>query len=420
MKNNILKSLTVAGKCLAVLITLAMASCNKTLPDATPIIYPPVNNVAISIGTVIDTDPGYSIFKAAAAKYKAATKVDIIALLSDSNKVFTAFVPNDAAFQASGFPNWAAVDAFVPLPSLAAILQYAIVPGEQFLSTNASLNTMPNLQLPTSLTIGVLPGTTVPLKMSLFLSKRGNNFWVNTIPVVSPDNKYKNGVIHLVGGIVAPPSQLLRDAIYGNPNLTYFKAAIARADSGASGLGKLDSLLGYGVTNMTVLAPNDAAFKTLIFGLAFQGYLAIRPKPYTANDTSNAVLTANGAVAAGPIFLATNNITTAQVKGIMAYHFLATNTPAGYQPNIRVFSNNFATTPGVFYTTLVNTSVPATLQPGIMIQATFAGPFVSSLQFTGVHTFPPTGAPYTGPAAMSVTKDNFAVNGVYHVIDKVL
>ncbi len=78
MKNNILKSLTVAGKCLAVLITLAMASCNKTLPDATPIIYPPVNNVAISIGTVIDTDPGYSIFKAAAAKYKAATKVDIL------------------------------------------------------------------------------------------------------------------------------------------------------------------------------------------------------------------------------------------------------------------------------------------------------------------------------------------------------
>jgi hypothetical protein len=55
-----------------------------------------------------------------------------------------------------------------------------------------------------------------------------------------------------------------------------------------------------------------------------------------------------------------------------------------------------------------------------MAQATFTGPFVSSLQFTGVHTFPPTGAPYTGPAATAVSKDNFAVNGVYHVIDKVL
>lgn len=394
-------------------MVILIASCNKTLPDATPIIYPNANAVNTALSDVISTDPSYSFYKA------AVTRVGMLPLLSDSSKIFTLLLPNNDAFIASGISSEAVIGA-LPIATVAGIVQYSIIPGEQFLSTDTSLNKLPNLQLPTSLTIGVLPGTTVPLKMSVFLSKRGSGFWANTIPVVSPDHKYKNGVIHLVGGIVAPPSQLLKDAIYNNSSLTYFKAAIARADSGATGLNKLDSLLGYGVTNMTILAPNDAAFKTLIFGLAFQSYLSSRPTPYTSTDTSNATATANGAVAAGPIFLSTNNVTTAQVKGIMAYHFLATNTPAGYQPNIRVFSNNFATTPGVFYTTLVNTLVPPTLQPGVMAQATFTGPFVSNLQFTGVHTFPPTAAPYTGPAATAISKDNFAVNGVYHVIDKVL
>ena len=74
---------------------------------------------------------------------------------------------------------------------------------------------------------------------------------------------------------------------------------------------------------------------------------------------------------------------------------------------------------GVFYTTLVNTSVPPTMQPGVMIQATFTGPFVSTLTFKGAGTFPPGGAPYS-QTATAVSKDKIAVNGVYHVIDKVL
>jgi uncharacterized surface protein with fasciclin (FAS1) repeats len=413
MKLNHFKKHAITKISLLFAMVILVASCNKTLPDATPIIYPDTNAINTSLSEVISTDPSYSFYKA------AVTRAGMLPLLSDSSKIFTLLLPNNDAFIASGIPSEAVIGA-LPIASVAGIVQYSIIPGEQFLSTDTSLNKFPNLQLPTSLTIGVLPGTTVPLKMSVFLSKRGSSFWANTIPVLSPDHKYKNGVIHLVGGIVAPPSKLLKDAIYGDPNLSYFKAAIARADSGATGLGKLDSLLGYGVTNMTILAPNDAAFKTLIFGLAFQSYLLSRPAPYTATDTSNATATANGAVAAGPVFLSTNNVTTAQVKGIMAYHFLATNTPAGYQPNIRVFSNNFAATPGVFYTTLVNTFVPPTLQPGVMAQATFTGPFVSNLQFFGVHTFPPTGPPYAGPAATTISKDNFAVNGVYHIIDKVL
>ena len=281
----------------------------------------------------------------------------------------------------------------------------------------------------------MLPGTPIALNMSTFPSRRPNGFWDNNIPVVDPDMKFSNGVVHLVAALVAPPSQVLKDAMYSNPNLTYFKAAIARADSGQTGLNKLDSLLGYAVTNMTVLAPSDAAFQTLIFGLAFQGYLdylkSLGLVP-NATDSANAFATANGAVAAGPDFLSTNNVTTALMRGVMAYHFLATDQGAGFQPNIRVFSVNFSPTPS-FVKTLVNsdTAILPHNHPGILASPTFTtlGPnisIVTKLQFTGLGPLPPGGQPYTGAAANAaisssgIVTDNHCVNGVYYVIDKVL
>ncbi|HEY5405962.1 MAG TPA: fasciclin domain-containing protein [Ginsengibacter sp.] len=414
MKINILQNSRVIKLSLLGVMAGFVISCNKDLPTATPIIYPPANNSAITIGAAISSDTSYSFFKA------AATKAGLLATLSDSTKLFTVFLPNNDAFRVSGIPSIAVVNS-LPLTSLVPLIEYHIIPGQQYLSTNVP-STFPDIQLPSYLTIGTLPGTPINLNMSTFPSTRTNGFWDNNIPVVQPDLKFNNGVVHLVAALVAPPSQVLKDAMYSNPNLTYFKAAIARADSGQTGLNKLDSLLGYAVTNMTVLAPSDAAFQTLIFGLAFQGYLnylkSLGLVP-NATDSANAFATANGAVAAGPIFLSTNNVTTAQVAGIMAYHFLATDQGAGFQPNIRAFSVNFSATPA-FYTTLVNTVYPPSLQRGILASATFTGPFVTNLQFTGAGTFPPGGQAYSGAAATATSLDNHCVNGVYYVIDKVL
>lgn len=413
MKKNILQNSKIKIS-LFVAMVFFIVSCNKDLPKPTPIIYPPVNNSTTTIGAAISSDTTLSFFKA------AATKAGVLAALSDSTKLFTVFLPNNDAFRVSGIPSVAVVNS-LPLTSLVPLIQYHIIPGQQFTSANIP-STFPNIQLPTLFTIGSLPGTPLLLNLSTFPSTRPNGFWDNNIPVIAPDMKFSNGVVHLVAALVAPPSQILKDAMYSNPNLTYFKAAIARADSGQTGLNKLDSLLGYAVTNMTVLAPSDAAFQTLVFGLAFQGYLdylkSLGVVP-NATDSANAFATANGAVAAGPAFLSTNNVTTAEVAGIMAYHFLATPNPntGAFEPNIRAFSVNFSSTPA-FYTTLVNTVVAA--HPGIMAQATFTGPFVTNLQFTGLGTFPPGGAPYSGAAATAISLDNHCVNGVYYVIDKVL
>ena len=411
MKIYIHKSKVVIKVIISVVAIAFIVSCNKDLPNATPIIYPPANNSNTTIGEAINTDTSYSFFKA------AATKVGLLASLSDTAKVFTVFLPNNDAFRLSGIPSADVINA-LPVTTVGAIVQYHIIPGEQFLSVNIS-STFPNVQLPTSLTIGVLPGTTVPFNLTTFPSTRTGAFWDNNIPVIVPDLKFKNGIVHLVAAIVNPPSLVLKDAIDTNINLNYFRAAVARADSGQTGLNRFDSLLNYAVTNMTVLAPDDAAFQALIFGLAFQGYLDAVPSPHSASDTANAFATANGAVAAGPVFLSTNNVTTAEIRGIIAYHFFATLNPldTAFEPNIRVFSVNFSPTPSLI-TTLVNASV--SVHPGVLATPTFTGPVVSNLTFTGYGTFPPGGVPFSRTPAHAISLDNHAVNGVYYVLDEVL
>lgn len=404
-----LNSIEISGisKILVLFATvITIASCNKPLPAPIPIPYSPVNNSTTTIGAFINADTTYSYFLA------AATKVGMIAQLSDTTKVFTVFLPNNAAFRASGIPSVAVVDA-LPAATLGGIVGYAIIGGEQF--TSAQIPTsFPNIQLPTTVAIGTLPGTTISFNLTTFPSVRSNGFWDNNIPVVMPDILLRNGVVQLVAGIVAPPSQLLKTAIYSNPNLTFFTAAIARADSGQTGLNKLDSLLGYAVTNMTVLAPTDTAFQSLLFGNIY-GALLLEGLPQATAFATAQALTASPTVFSNPALFGV--LTAATVRGIIVYHFLATSQGEGFQPNIRAFSVNFASTP-TFYTTLINSVVAA--HPGILTQATFTGPFVTSLQFTGLGTFPPGGAPYSGTPANTISMDNNEVNGVYHVIDQVL
>lgn len=415
MQINQIKKYKVSKIALLCTTVFLAVSCNKDLPLATPIPYQNTNPVATTIGAEISSNPDYSIYKA------AATRVGILPLLSDTSKVFTVFVPNNAAFIASGIAS-ADVIAALPIASVGGIVQYSIIPGEQFTAGQIP-TTFPNLQLPTFITLpaptggpALLPGTIVPIQMSIFPSKRGSSIWVNTMPVTATDKKFKNGVIHLVGGVVAPPAAVLKDLVAAKPELSYFRAAIARADSGVNlaTTASLNYLLAYPVTNMTILAPNDDAFKTLIFGSVYSYLVSVGTDPATAQAQANA-LSSTPDVFKNPALFGV--LTAGTVKGILAYHFLATDAGAGYQPNIRVFSNNFETTP-TLHTTLVNSSVG--MHPGIMAQATFTGPFVTSLKFTGVGTFPPGGAPFSGAAATVVSQDNLGVNGIFHIIDKVL
>jgi hypothetical protein len=241
---------------------------------------------------------------------------------------------------------------------------------------------------------------------------------VNNLPLIATDMAAANGIIHTAYSIAAPPSATLKTMLATEATLTYFRAAVTRADSGAVGLSRFDSLMNYGVTNMTVLAPNDAAFQTLIFGLVYAQVFA------ATGSVAIATAQANAAVGLGPAFFSTpafyGALPASTVKGIIAYHLLASltsSTTTPYQPNIRVFSNNVPATP-LFVKTLVNGSIAP--HPGVSCVATYVGPAVTSLKFTGYGTFPPGGAPYSGAAANAVSMDKHAVNGVYHILDRIL
>jgi hypothetical protein len=402
---------------------LFITACNKDL-ETLPAIPKPVYPTGATVAATLAATPSDSLF------FKMVQRSGLLPTFADSTRTYTLFAVDNAGMKifvnaASGglVPLNAPDAAFVSFintnltsATAAGIVQYNTLGTK--IAAAAIPTTFPNFPYVTQI---VLDPTQPFVRMNTFPAKNGANAYVNNIPITGVDQQASNGIIHHTFTVVAPPTTTLKGAIAADANLTYFRAAVTRADSGqAVGLGRIDSLLNYGVTNMTVLAPNDNAFRALIFGLAFQGYLATRPQPYTAADTAVATATGNGAVAAGPAFLATNNVSTALVRGIVAYHVLASltaSTSSPFQPNIRVFSTNLPSSPA-FVKTLVNGSAAA--HPGISARATFTGPIATAATFTGLGTFPSGGAPFSGPAANAVSIDRHAVNGVFHVIDRVL
>src|SRR5664279_2658633 len=116
MKIDILQNTGLLKVSLLAAIIASCISCNKDLPNPTPIIYPPANNSSVSIGSAISTDTSYSFFKA------AATRVGVLPALSDSSKLFTVFLPNNDAFRVSGITSVAVIGA-LPIQTVGAIVQ---------------------------------------------------------------------------------------------------------------------------------------------------------------------------------------------------------------------------------------------------------------------------------------------------------
>lgn len=410
--NNIRKNIKLSF--LATLLgSAALISCNKEVFDTASIVVPGPNR-APGVAATIAANPSYSLYNAIINRGGQA------AALNDTARTFTIFATDNDGVKVAvnalsgGLVPLNAPDAnflaFINGPlsaaSAAGIIQYATVGGR---FPAASIGTgFPNFPLPSQ--IQLAPATPF-VRLNIF-PVRGTPFsYVNNVPLKAVDMVAGNGIIHTAASIAAPPSKLLNDTIGTTATLSYFRAAVLRADSGNTSATSFTNLLANGGTNMTVLAPNDAAFRALVFGLVFQATLT------QTGNTDTAIARASGAVAAGPAFLGTNSVTTALVRGVIAYHFLASNTPTGFQPNIRVFSVNVPTV-ATSVKTLVNAGLAT--HPGINAQATFAGPFTTSVTFTGVGAANATPLGSFGGTATVVGADRLAVNGIFHIIDRVL
>jgi uncharacterized surface protein with fasciclin (FAS1) repeats len=385
----------------ALTVIVALSSCNKDFEDATA--PPSTPNNGQTIDAIIKSGANYNILQAAIAK------AGLDSVLNISNNSLTLFAPDDDAFALSGITP-ATIEA-LPQAEVQQILSYHIIPNS--LPSALIPNVFPNTQMPTLLQ---LDPTNPFFTASVFPWKTSTGqLYANNIPITTADQLASNGVIHNVAAVLTPPSALLAQIIYGDTSLTYLTAAIARADSGQVGLNRIDSLLKYPFVNMTFLAPNNSAFQNILFEEIYGALLQEGVPASTAASEA-------GALSASPNVFSTPELysvlTATTVRGILVYHILAVNEGGSFQPLDRVFSVNFPTAPGSFVTTLVNSVYAA--HPGIEAQATFTGPVVSSLQFTGLGTFPPGGTPYSGTPANTVKFDEIGVNGVVHVIDAVL
>jgi len=401
---------------------LFLTSCNKDLEQFAAIptpVYPTGNGVAATIAA----DANYSFYNALIAR------AGLAASLNDLTKTFTLFATDNAGMKI--FVNVASggavplnapdatflgfISTSLPAASAAGIIQYNTI-GQKFAWSSIS-NTFPNYPITSQI---VLDPNQPFVRMPIFPSRGTPYSYVNNVPVIATDKAAANGVIHTTYSIVQPlpasPLTTLKTLINADANLTYFKAAIARADSGQvgiSGVGayglKFDSLMNYAVTNMTVLAPTNASCQALIFGAVYDTLIKQGVPP------ANALATAT-AVASSPAGF--NQLPVTLVRGVVAYHILAGNSTGSFKPDVRAFSVNFPSAAGQFVKTLVNGSFA--IHPGIMAQATFVGPAVTALKFTGMGTFPPGGPAFSAPPANATSWDRMALNGVLYVIDNVL
>jgi hypothetical protein len=209
---------------------------------------------------------------------------------------------------------------------------------------------------------------------------------VNNVAALSFDMHFQNGIVHTISGIVSPPSLLLAQMIYVDPQFTMFDSLIARGDAAQPNPAlKIDSALKNPGANLTVFAPTNTAVKAFI-NAASGGAI-----PLAAPD----------AVFFG--FIRTSFPATS-AQGIVLYHIMG----------VRAFSVNFPST-ATFFPTLLNGGVPT--HPGVSVQSFFktGGLSVDSIKVLGVVN---GGIPATSKPPSNFDKN--AVNGVVHIIDKVL
>ncbi len=401
--SNIIKT----GSLLAVSAVMVL-SCNKE-PEQFPETFPVITGSTLEETLVANVND--SLYN------RMVIKGGMSATLNDSALTHTLFVPDNNAVIASFGGSLASANATIaalPPANCAAIVKYSMLP--QTLTSAQIIHDFPNLQQPTDI---ILDPTNALVRMTAFPSKNPATgaYYYNNVPIIAADAAAANGVIHHIAFVASPPSAVLKTSMSAEPNLTYFLAAVQRGDSGQVGTSRFDSLLNYAVTNMTVFAPDDAAFQTVIFGLVYSYVFQITGDPATANQQATLAVAAGPAIFQNPALFGI--LPASSVRGIIAYHLLATSNPVSgaYEPNIRAFAENFEPTP-TFHTTLVNAGVA--VHPGVLTQTTFTGPIATATTVTGYGTFPPGGAPYSGAPANVTAGNKHSVNGVYHIIDKVL
>ena len=197
--------------------TVVFSSCDKD-DDPTPTPDPTITDVVVS-------DTNFSILEAAV---KRAGLADALA----QPGALTVFAPDNAAFTAAGITE--AVVATLTPEALADILTYHVLTTK-----------VPSPGVPASDAVTTLQGK------SIFASNNTNGVFVNGVNVKAADVSASNGVIHVINGVLIPPTQTIAQ-IASAPGFSILLSAVVKA-------GLADAVAGPG--KFTVFAPTNAAFE---------------------------------------------------------------------------------------------------------------------------------------------------------------
>ncbi len=405
MKSKILNGL------MAVMILLS--SCNKEPEVIKDIPVPPVTGP--TLGEVLDGNDDDSLF------YRLVDRAGQLNLLNDKSKAFTMFVPGNnglkpvlvalAAQAGVTIPLQAPNAVFsgfisqIPVPVATALVQYNIIP--QTIKSTSIANMFPNFSYPSI--FNPAPTVSALARLNTYPSTR-NGAWLNNIPITGVDQAASNGVIHHTATLALPSSRYLWNRISTDPELTYLKAAVLKADEGAPAGQTLVGFLSSFGPNFTVFAPTDNAFKTTMAGL-IATVLVNSGIPLNVAIPVAVQLASTPEVFNNPALASV--LTPQTVRGIVVYHVLGS----------RAFTNNFPTTQTAF-PTLLNGAIST--HPGLKLQATFTppNPFVTGATVKDVYNNDPAAniiintSPLT-PDPLGTSDQNF-INGVLHKIDRVL
>ena len=185
-----------------------------------------------TINGIVSTTPDFSTLNA------AVTKAGLSATLSSAGP-FTVFAPTNEAFTASGITS--AVLGSLTADQVKNILLYHTIPSKILA---AQVPAGPNAPV-TAANGGIL-----------YVTNNSNGVFVNGIQVTQANVQASNGVVHVIGKVLMPPSGNIVEMAQADTSLSYLVAAVIHANlQGAlSGDGPL-----------TVFAPTNNAFRAAGF-----------------------------------------------------------------------------------------------------------------------------------------------------------
>lgn len=208
-------------------LSLVISSCDK---NDDPVAVTPEEK---SIAQIVTDDTTFSFLLA------AAVRADLDEALAAPGTL-TVFAPTNNAFRAAGFSTVAAINAADPT-TLGNILKYHILSSEV---TSTQVPAGPNAVVTT------LGGGTI------FTTRNMGGVYINGTSVTAADIAASNGVIHVIGRVLLPPSGDIVETAVANPDLSYLVAAVLQASTGATDVAAVLS----GEGPYTVFAPTNQAF----------------------------------------------------------------------------------------------------------------------------------------------------------------